>query len=98
VRRVALIGSVACGDETAESDIDLLTWPGVNTTRERLNEAARVLEQRWGRRVHIVTPLSVSADDYVRMLGDAILLSRRGRIAFALKERWKAGRRALGGA
>lgn len=55
VGAIAVFGSVARGDETSSSDIDLIVDPGVNTSYFHLAQLAIDLEQLFGHPVDLVS-------------------------------------------
>jgi uncharacterized protein len=61
VRSLALFGSTARGEHTAESDIDLLVDFGGRGTFDRYADLALFLEERLGPRIDLVTQGALEA-------------------------------------
>jgi predicted nucleotidyltransferase len=74
IRSVAVFGSVARGDESASSDIDLLVDPLDDASLFDLAQFAIDLEQLMGRPVDVVSRRSVDARRDSAILADAVPL------------------------
>ena len=71
-RNVRVFGSVARGDATSESDIDLLVETGPGTSPWFPGGLVAELEEALGRRVDVVTERGLDADIRERVLREAL--------------------------
>lgn len=74
VRRIAVFGSVARGDATPGSDVDILIEPEPDHPFSAiiLSRVALLLESALGRRVDVVTLRSVHSERYANIRADAV--------------------------
>lgn len=90
VECAVLFGSVARGDDAADSDLDLLVWMGDATSSAR-HALARRLAARTARRVHV---LDVRGAQEQPMLLESII--RDGRVLVDRGDHWPALRDSRG--
>ena len=72
LRDVRVFGSVARGDASETSDVDLLVAPGVDTTLFDLSGFALDVEEIVGRHVDVATPRGLKARIRDRVLAEAV--------------------------
>lgn len=74
LQHVRVTGSVARGDATEESDIDLIVDPLPEASLLDLAQFADDLEQLLGRRVDVLSSRSLDPDTDARLIADAVAL------------------------